>query len=206
VGAKREGRGNARGGARSGANPAFVVHLLGLVDWKDRGLPTDGAMLVFQRLTRVALETDRTLVVTTDYACKAAVPFFALAWPLEESAPDDAVVEWVGPWGRNTGPRGVWLAPRLAGDTLGGTRPRILQTRLGVTKGISEDARIPIPRGESARPANPRRSLRIVREWRVIYSAGPPRSRRSRGTSGGKLAPGERWNGVGRPPSAWRPA
>ena len=35
-------------------------------------------MLVFRRLTRAALETDRNLVVTTDHSMEAAVPFFAL--------------------------------------------------------------------------------------------------------------------------------
>jgi len=35
-------------------------------------------MLVFRRLTRAALETDRNLVVTTDHSGEAAVPFFAL--------------------------------------------------------------------------------------------------------------------------------
>ena len=35
-------------------------------------------MLVFRRLTRAALETDRNLVVTTDHSGEAAVLFFAL--------------------------------------------------------------------------------------------------------------------------------
>ena len=56
----------------------IVVHLLGLDDCKDRGLPADGAMLVFRRLPRAALKTDRNLVVTTDHSGEAAVPFFAL--------------------------------------------------------------------------------------------------------------------------------
>ena len=37
-------------------------------DCKERGLPTDGAMLVFSRLMRAALETDGNLVVTTDHS------------------------------------------------------------------------------------------------------------------------------------------
>jgi len=45
---------------------------------QDRGLPTDGAMLVFRRLTKAALETDRNIVVMTDHSGEAAVPFFAL--------------------------------------------------------------------------------------------------------------------------------
>ena len=57
---------------------AIVVHRLGLDDCQDRGLPTDGAMLVFRRLMRAALETDRNIVVTTDHSGEAAVPFFAL--------------------------------------------------------------------------------------------------------------------------------
>lgn len=57
---------------------AIVVHLLGLDYCKDRGLPTDGAMLVFRRLMRAALETDRNLVVTTDHSGEPNVPFFAL--------------------------------------------------------------------------------------------------------------------------------
>ena len=57
---------------------AIVVHLLGLDYCKDRGLPTDGAMLVFRRLTKAALETDRNIVVMTDHSGEAAVPFFAL--------------------------------------------------------------------------------------------------------------------------------
>jgi len=57
---------------------AIVVHLLGLDYCKDRGLPTDGPMLVFRRLMRAALETDRNIVVTTDHSGEAAVPFFAL--------------------------------------------------------------------------------------------------------------------------------
>ena len=57
---------------------AIVVHLLGLDYCKDRGLPTDGAMLVFRRLTPAALDTDRNIVVTTDHSGEANVPFFAL--------------------------------------------------------------------------------------------------------------------------------
>ena len=51
-----------------GAFGAIVVHLLGLDYCKDRGLPTDGAMLVLRRLTQAALETDRPLVVTMDHS------------------------------------------------------------------------------------------------------------------------------------------
>jgi len=57
---------------------AVVIHLLGLDYCKDRGLPTDGAMLVFRRLTRAALETDCNIVVTTDHSGEQSVPFFAL--------------------------------------------------------------------------------------------------------------------------------
>ena len=70
---------------------AVVVHLLGLDYCKDRGLPTDGAMLVFKRLTRAALETDRNIVVTTDHSGEAAVPFFALlTTPAKEADFDTA--------------------------------------------------------------------------------------------------------------------
>jgi len=44
----------------------------------DRGLPTDGAMLVFWRLCRATLGTDRNIVVATDHSGEAAVPFFVL--------------------------------------------------------------------------------------------------------------------------------
>ncbi len=54
-----------------------VAHLLGLDYCQDRGLPTDRATLVFRRLTRAALETDRNIVMTTDHSGEAAVPFFA---------------------------------------------------------------------------------------------------------------------------------
>lgn len=64
-----------------GAFVAIVVHLLGLDDCKDRGLPTDGAMLVFQRLTRAARETDRNIVVTTDHPWAAAALFALLTRP-----------------------------------------------------------------------------------------------------------------------------
>ncbi len=57
---------------------AIVVHLLGLDYCKDQGLPTDGAMLVFKRLTRAALGTDRNIVVTSDHSGEPTVPFFAL--------------------------------------------------------------------------------------------------------------------------------
>lgn len=57
---------------------AVVVHLLGLDYCKDRGLPTEGAMLVLRRLTRAALETDRNIVVTTDHSGEPNIPFFAL--------------------------------------------------------------------------------------------------------------------------------
>jgi len=57
---------------------AIVVHLLGLDYCKDRGLPIEGAMLVFKHLTRAALETDRNIVVTTDHSGEHNVPFFAL--------------------------------------------------------------------------------------------------------------------------------
>ena len=57
---------------------AIVVHLLGLDYCKDHGLPTEGAMLVFRRLTRAALETDGNIVMTTDHSGEANVPFFAL--------------------------------------------------------------------------------------------------------------------------------
>src|SRR3989304_1418316 len=62
------GPGGARGGGvvdgperalARGAFGAIVVHLLGLDYCKDRGLPTDGAMLVLRRLTQAALQTDR---------------------------------------------------------------------------------------------------------------------------------------------------
>ena len=78
LGAGRGGRGRARAGARPGRvrgdrrPPARVDYC------KDRGLPTDGETLVFKRLTRAALETDRDLVVTTDHSMEEAVPFFAL--------------------------------------------------------------------------------------------------------------------------------
>ena len=55
----------------------FGAIVVGLDSCKDRGLPTDGAMLVSRRLTRASLETDRNLVVTTDHSGEAAVPFFA---------------------------------------------------------------------------------------------------------------------------------
>jgi len=35
-------------------------------------------MLVFKRLTRAALETDRNIVMTTDHSGEPTVPFFAL--------------------------------------------------------------------------------------------------------------------------------
>jgi len=57
---------------------AIVVHLLGLDYCKDHGLPTDGAMLVFKRLMRAAMETDRNVVVTTDHSGEEMLPFFAL--------------------------------------------------------------------------------------------------------------------------------
>ncbi len=57
---------------------AIVVHLLGLDYCKDHGLSTDGAMLVFKRLTRAALGTNRNIVVTSDHSGEPMVPFFAL--------------------------------------------------------------------------------------------------------------------------------
>ena len=62
-----------RGGVRGDRRPPARVDYC-----KDRGLPTDGATLVFKRLTRAALETDRDLVVTTDPSGEAVAPFFAL--------------------------------------------------------------------------------------------------------------------------------
>jgi hypothetical protein len=56
----------------------IVAHLLGLDYCKDNGLPTEGAMLVFRRLARAALETDRNIVFTTDHSGERDVPFFAL--------------------------------------------------------------------------------------------------------------------------------
>jgi len=56
----------------------IVAHLLGLDYCKDNGLPTEGAMLVFRRLARAALETDRNIVFTTDHSGEPDVPFFAL--------------------------------------------------------------------------------------------------------------------------------
>jgi hypothetical protein len=56
---------------------AIVVHLPGLDYCKDHVLPTDGAMLVFKRLTKAVLETDRNIVVTTDHSGGANAPFFA---------------------------------------------------------------------------------------------------------------------------------
>jgi len=57
---------------------AIAVHLLGLDYCKDNGLPTEGAMLVFRRLLRTALTTDRNIVVTTDHSGEPTVPYFAL--------------------------------------------------------------------------------------------------------------------------------
>lgn len=57
---------------------AIVVHLLGLDYCKDHGLPTDGAMLVFKRLTRSVLGTNRSVLVTSDHSGEPTVPFFAL--------------------------------------------------------------------------------------------------------------------------------
>lgn len=57
---------------------AIVVHLLGLDYCKDHGLPIDGAMLVFKRLTRSVLGTDRNVVLTSDHSGESTVPFFAL--------------------------------------------------------------------------------------------------------------------------------
>ena len=67
---------------------AIVVHLLGLDYCKDHGLPTDGAMLVFKRLMRAALETDRNIVVTTDHSGEQSVPFFALLTSREMEEPE----------------------------------------------------------------------------------------------------------------------
>jgi len=57
---------------------AIVVHLLGLDYCKDNNLPTEGAMLVFKRLTKAALGTNRNIVLTSDHSGEASVPFFAL--------------------------------------------------------------------------------------------------------------------------------
>ncbi len=57
---------------------AIVVHLLGLDYCKDNNLPTVGAMLVFKRLARTALTTNRNIILTSDHSGEATVPFFAL--------------------------------------------------------------------------------------------------------------------------------
>ncbi len=57
---------------------AIVVHLLGLDYCKDNNLPTEGAMLVFKRLTKAALGTNRNIVLTSDHSGEPTVPFFAL--------------------------------------------------------------------------------------------------------------------------------
>ena len=57
---------------------AVVAHVLGLDYCKDEGLPTDGAMLVLKRLVRLALETERNIVVTTDHTGEKTLPYFAL--------------------------------------------------------------------------------------------------------------------------------
>jgi len=45
-------------------------------------------MLVFKRLMRAALETDRNIVVTTDHSGEQSVPFFALLTSREMEEPE----------------------------------------------------------------------------------------------------------------------